>query len=160
MPKSLIYKVSSIVVDNFMWIAITAVAHHTLRRLFSKGVPMLEGNEIEGELLNGAVKYAVDVKGDANELGKVASSIGGGIDQQFDIIKSIPGCLTAKVKLTGEVVVEGDVVQLAIEKLKGSTSPVAVFLSAQLSALRAGAEVHPAVLAAANEAVASNEQKA
>ena len=134
--------------DNLTWVVITILLQQLWKRVFSKGVPMLEGNEVEGQALDGAVKYAVDVSGDAGKIGKVAAFAEANLEKE--IIPSIPGAM--KVKLVGKVEIEGDPIVVAIAKLKDSTSPVGKFLAGQLAALRAGEEVHPAVAQAAAEA--------
>jgi hypothetical protein len=105
---------------------------------------MLEGNEIEGKF-GEAGGYAVDVKGDGANIGKVEGSAN--LSFNKDLVPSVPGALSLEVD--AKVILKADPVMLAVMELKKINSPITNFLATELTSLRAGADPHPAVAQAA-----------
>ena len=112
---------------------------------------MFEGKEAEGKI--GEIgSYSVDVTPDI----KVDAAVDVGFEK--DLIASIPGGLTVKLKLSAEI--DADPVAIALMELAKSTNPVMKFLGDQLAKLRAGEPPHPAVTQAADEAAKASEAAA
>ncbi len=108
---------------------------------------MLEGKEIDKKIGNlGSV--TVDVDGNMPNLGKTQAVLNLGIDE--DVLKDLPGVLHAKASVS--VALDVDPVLIAVNYLGKSSSSIAKFLASELASLRAGADPHPAVAAAAAEA--------
>ncbi len=104
---------------------------------------MLEGKEVEGKIGDIGSYYGditPDIKLDA----------GAELAFEKDMLAALPGGLKVKASLNFQV--EGDPVAIALMEIGKSSNPIMKFLGEQLSKLRAGEEVHPAVVAAASPA--------
>lgn len=116
---------------------------------------VFDGKEIEGKL-GDVVSYGLDITGDVHVVGDAALNL----DFKKDLVADMPGALEVEAVGSVQLKLRADPVVLALPQLK-KLGKVGEFLADQIAKLRAGTEVHPVVLAAAEEhAVAVSEPKA